>query len=322
MVQQRKNMVWLFVAIGSYTLLAITSLIDKFLLSGPLSDAKLYAFYVGILSSAAFLFLLFGIWAQPSIWVILIGIAAGAAQIYGSYFYLSALRHLEASRAVPIIGSLVPIFGFFLTVMVSGGQAILSPQELAGFVFLIAGGWLIMARGVSIRNDGLRYVLPASFLFALTVILAKLVYLSLSEVTGNLWGFLPLSFANGFLVMSFGSVMAALTFLLSGPVRKTVFGHHSVKKEAKPSFLFFSGQLLGAAAFLLQSFSVSIAPQANVPVINAMAGVQYVFLFFFSMVLSIFFPGIIKEKNDSVSIIQKAVAIVLIMGGLAIFTLK
>ena len=315
-------MVWLFVAICSYILLAITSLIDKVLLSGSLSDARLYAFYVGILSSAAFLLLFFGIWASPSPWAIMVGITAGAAQIYGSFFYLSALRRLEASRAVPIIGSLVPIFGFFLTALVSGGREILTPQELAGFILLILGGWLIMARGVSFKNGGLYYVLPASFLFALTVILSKLVYLHLSGVEGDLFGFLPLSFANGFLLMSFGSVLAALTFLLSDNVRKTAFGHQSVKKEAKPNLLFFIGQLLGAAAFLLQSFSVSIAPQADVPVINAMAGVQYMFLFFFSIIISFFFPGIIKEKNDSVSIIQKTFAIILIMGGLAIFTLN
>ena len=315
-------MTWLIVAICSYILLAITSLIDKVLLSGSLSDAKLYAFYVGILSSAAFILLFFGIWANPSIFVVFLGISAGAAQIYGSYFYLSALRQLEASRAVPIIGSLVPIFGFFLSALVSGGRAVLSSQELVGFILLILGGWLIMARGVSIKNGGLHYVVQASFLFALTVILSKLVYLRLSNVEGNLFGFLPLSFANGFLLMSFGSVLAALTFLASDSVRKTVFGHHSVKKEAKPRSLFFIGQMLGAAAFLLQSFSVSIAPQASVPVINAMAGVQYVFLFFFSMLVSFSFPGIIKEKNDSVSIIQKAVAIFLIMGGLAIFALN
>lgn len=315
-------MAWLMVAICSYILLAVTSLIDKILLSGPLSDAKLYAFYVGILSSAAFLLLFFNIWAGPSATVIALGIAAGAAQIYGSYFYLSALRRLEASRAVPIVGSLVPVFAFFLTALVSGGRAILSPQEFAGFALLIFGGWLIMARSVSLKNGGLYFVLPASFLFALTVILSKLVYLRLSGVEGDLWGFLPLSFANGFLLMSFGSVLAALTFLLSGNVRRTVFGHPGAQKESRPKSLFFFGQILGAAAFLLQSFSVSIAPQASVPVINAMAGVQYVFIFLFSLVISFFSPGLIREKNDSVSIIQKAVAVIIIMGGLAIFTLK
>jgi len=318
-------MAWLIVAVCSYILLAVTSLIDKILLSGPLSNPKLYAFYVGILSSFAFLVPLsalfapgilislggdpYQVWSVPGWNLLLIGMASGAAQIYGSFFYLAALQRLEASRAVPIIGCLVPVFGFFLTAAVSGGTAVLGTRELAGFILLIAGGWLIMARGVSIKDGGLHYVLQASFLFALAVILSKLVYLEAP-------------FVNGFPLMALGSVFAALTFLFSGTVRKTVFGHHSIDKNSRPNLLFFCGQIMGAAAFLLQSFSVSLAPQASVPVINAMAGVQYIFLFLFSMLASFFFPGKIKEATDTNSIIQKALAISLIMAGLAIFALN
>jgi len=302
-------MIWLYIAIGSYILLAVTSLIDKILLNGSISNPKLYAFYVGILSSIAFLFLPFGIWTNPGPLLFLTGAAAGMAQIYGSYFYLSALQRFEASRTVPMIGSLVPIFGFFLTVAVSGGQAILGQKEFAGFFLLIAGGWLIMASGFFIKKSGLALVMLASFLFASSVVLAKLVYLQLP-------------FINGFLLMAFGSVAAALSFLLSRGVRKIVFGHRSVKKESRPNILFFTGQLMGGAAFLLQSFAVSLAPQANVPVINAMAGIQYVALFIFSIILSLFFPRLLKEKNDSASILQKSFAITLIMIGLVIFALN
>jgi len=72
---------WLLVALISYIILAVTSLIDKILLSGPLSDAKIYAFYIGILSSAAFLLLFFDVWGYPTLSTILLGITAGIAQI-------------------------------------------------------------------------------------------------------------------------------------------------------------------------------------------------------------------------------------------------
>jgi hypothetical protein len=303
------GMLWLFVAVGSYILLALTALIDKILLGGPLSNPKLYAFYVGILSAAAFFLLPFGMWVNPAPLLLLTGAAAGAAQIYGSYFYLSALGRFEASRVVPIIGSLVPIFGFFLTALVSGGTAVLGTKELAGFFLLIAGSWLIMAGGFSFKKNGLFSIGTASLLFALSVVLAKLVYLQLQ-------------FFNGFLLMAFGSVAAALSFLLDGEVRKTVFGHHTVKKNARPKFLFFAGQAMGGIAFMMQSFAVSQAPQASVPVINAMAGIQYVALFLFSIGISFVHPGILKEKVNSGAVVQKAAAIALIMLGLAIFALN
>ena len=87
-------MLWLSIALGSYILLAVASLVDKILLGGAISNPKLYAFYVGILSSASFLFLPFGVWATPAPLVLFTGMAAGMAQIYGSYFYFSALKHL------------------------------------------------------------------------------------------------------------------------------------------------------------------------------------------------------------------------------------
>lgn len=319
-------MTWLFIAVLSYILLAVTSLIDKFLLGGSLSNPKLYAFYIGALSAAAFLFLPFGIWANPSPLLFLTGVAAGMAQIYGSYFYLSALQRFEVSRTVPMIGSLVPIFGFFLTAAVSGGTAILGFRELAGFFMLIAGSWLMMAKGFPIKINSLASISMASFLFALSVVLAKLVYLQLPDQTGPLpAAFLGIDissylvFLRGFLLMAFGSVLAALTFFLSDDVRKTVFGRRAAKKSARPNALFFSGQAMGGVAFLLQNFAVSLAPQASVPVINAMAGIQYMFLFFFSVILSLRFPRLLNEKTTGGAILQKTAAIALIIIGLAIF---
>jgi hypothetical protein len=323
-------MFWLTVAIFSYILLAAASLIDKFLLSGPLSNPKIYAFYIGVLSSVALLLLPFGIWTGPRMEIILVGIIAGFSQIYGSYFYLSTLKHLEVSRAVPIIGSLVPIIGFFLTALISGGAAVLSPHELAGFFLLIAGSWLIMAKGFKIQKNGLQFVFPASFLFALTVVLSKLVYLYLPqpEKLSNVV-FFGINFSSfvlflsGFVLLAFGSMLAAATFLFSENVRKILFHHHhlEIEKHSRPNFLFFAGQGIGGIAFILQSFAVSLAPQASVPVVNALAGIQYVFLFIFSAALSLFFPSVLKEKNTFGVIIQKTIAIFMIISGLLIFTL-
>jgi hypothetical protein len=302
-------MLWLLVAVSSYILLAVTSLIDKVLLSGKLTDPKLYAFYIGILTAAAFLLLPFGVLAPVAPAIFFLGMVAGMTQIYGSYFYLAALGRFEASRVVPLIGSLVPIFGFFLTALVSGGAAVLSSWEFAGFLLLIAGGWLIMADHVSIKKKSLGLIFLAALFFALTVVVAKLVYLRLP-------------FLNGFILIAFGSATAAVTFLLSKNVRRVVFGKHSADYKGKPNFLFFFGQGLGGAAFLLQSFAVSLAPQASVPVINAMAGVQYVFLFFFAALLSLRLPDLVKEKMTRAVFVQKTAAIILIMAGLAIFALN
>ncbi len=299
-------MVWLFVALGAYFLLAGAALIDKFLLAGKLDDPKIYAFYVGILSSAAFLLLPFGFWGDPPPLVFVFGIAAGASQIFGCYFYFSALKKMEAARAVPAVGSLVPIAAFFLTALASGGEAVLTQNELAGFFLLIAGGWMITAKGFLPSKIGLRSIFLAAFLFASNVVLAKLVYLQMP-------------FLKGFLLMAFGSTTAAMGFLFFKSVRRAVFSLKGGHKQGQPNLLFFFGQTMGGSAFLLQSLAVSLAPQANVPVINALAGAQYVFIFIFSLFLAKHFPKVFIRKKSPTVLAQKIIAILLIIIGLVIF---
>ena len=295
-------------ALAAFSLFAAMALIDKFLLSEKIGDPRIYAFYVGILSSAALALLPFGFWSHPAPAVFAWAFLAGAAQIYGNFFYFSALKRMEAARAVPVVGSLAPIAAFFLTAAVSGGAAVLSQKEMAGFFLLIAGGWMIMARGISIKKEAILFVLAAPLFFAANTVAAKLVYLQLP-------------FLNGFLLMAFGSVAAAITFLASKSVRRTVFSFRRAGQRAKgkPGGLFFLGQALGASAFLLQSFAVSLAPQASVPAINAMAGVQYGLIFIFSLFLARRWPEIFGARLAPADLVQKIAAILLIAAGLAIF---
>jgi hypothetical protein len=80
------------------------------------------------------------------------------------------------------------------------------------------------------------------------------------------------------------------------------------------------GQGLGGAAFLTQSFAVFLAPQASVPAINAMAGVQYVLIFIFSLVLARRWPGVFAVKITPADLAQKIIAILLIAAGLAVLS--
>ena len=46
---------WIFLALISYLVLAVASLVDKYLLFGPLQNPKTYVFYVGMLGGVIFL---------------------------------------------------------------------------------------------------------------------------------------------------------------------------------------------------------------------------------------------------------------------------
>lgn len=61
-------------------------------------------------------------------------------------------------------------------------------------------------------------------------------------------------------------------------------------------FFIIFNQFLGGMAVVLQNLAIALAPLASVAIINALAGVQYAFLFILTTVISIYFPNIIKEK--------------------------
>ena len=75
-------------------------------------------------------------------------------------------------------------------------------------------------------------------------------------------------------------------------------------------------------ANVLQNWAISLAPLVYIAVINALQGVQYVFLLIFAVLLSVKFPQILREEISGNIIFQKAVAILVIALGLAILTIK
>ena len=303
-------MIWLLVAIFAYFILAIASLFDKYLLGGSLSNPKIYAFYVGILGSLAFLLIPLGFFIFPGNFFLLVfALLAGSCQILGIYFYFESLKKFEPSRVIPAIGGMQPLFSFGMTWFFGGGKEILDAWQIIGFFLMVAGSVIIVYEQKAFGLKSLRFAVLAAFLFAVALVLSKFVYLAMS-------------FVSGFLMISFGSVSTSLMFLVSKEVRKEAFKGLGLAKNKKTAALFFANQAGGALAFILQSFAVSLAPLALVAVINALAGVQYVFVFLFSLLLSLYFPKIIREKISKKIILQKSFAIILIAFGLAILAQK
>jgi hypothetical protein len=174
---------------------------------------------------------------------------------------------------------------------------------------MVAGSVAIVYDPIAWNFKSFKLGALAAFLYALAVVLAKTVYTRMA-------------FFPGFILISIGSVATALFFLVSKEVRKEAFQIKGPKRPAGTTALFFSNQALGASAFVLQSYAISLAPFALVAMINALAGVQYIFLFLFSTLVSVYFPKLIKENISRKAIVQKCFAIVLIALGLSILALK
>jgi len=294
-------MSWLIIIISAYFLFALVSLGDKYLLKGP-PNPKIYAFYVGVLGILALLLAPFVGFSIPGILGILFCLLAGTMYVFAILGVYEGLEKFEASRIIPAIGGFTPLFIFGLIYLFSGGKEILGLKEIIAFILLILGSVFVTWNPLKkFSFKSLQISAVTAFLFALSFVLTKYVYLILPFWTGFIW-------------IRISAFLIALFFIFFKEVRKEIFSKKSsFNKKTSAFFLFNQG--VGAGAFILQNWAIALAGLAYLSIISALQGVQYVFLFILTML-------ILKEGLSKKVILQKFFAIILIGLGLTILGLK
>ena len=131
-----------FYALIAYTLFAGATVADKYLLSRPIPDARVYAFYTGILSPFVVLLIPFSDFVIPNIIYISLSVLAGVFFMLALYLFFTALRIGEVSRVGISAGGLVPFFTLLFVYVAS--EELPSSPELIAFSLLAGGGLIIM----------------------------------------------------------------------------------------------------------------------------------------------------------------------------------
>lgn len=290
------NYIW--IAVAAYLLFALNGVIDKFLLTKAVRHPAAYAFYIGITGFLTWFLAPFGLkWISfPDLIVAIIG---GASFVVALYFLYAATQMTSISRLLPIEGGLVPVFTLILAYLILGER--LNPLQLAAFAFLVGGSILI-----SFKHDrkgwhpkALGHAVIAAFLFAVSLTLTKYIFDQSNFVSGLVWTRL------GFLVVS-------LCMLIPKKTRQHIF---SAPKQVSSGnkLLYYGARLTGGLAGLLQNYAIAIG---SVTIVNALQGSQYALLLVMTLVLSKYYPKILKENNEPKILAQKITAIVLISTGL------
>lgn len=315
-------MPWLIVAIFAYLILAVVFLVDKYLLTSSIPNPRVYAFYVGTLGILILVLVPFVGFYVPEKSQIVLSLLAGAVFVYGLFWFYKTLQLFEASRVVPAIGGLAPLFTFGLIYLFSWGREVLSFLEITAFIFLIAGSVLITLQKEKLTNlKSLKFSVLTAFLLSLSFVLTKYVYLAQP-------------FWNGFIWKTIGGFLTALCFFIIFPeIRKEIFRKftpHRICSGAErkrfpkgTAVVFLANQAAGAGAALLQNWAIFLAPLAYIAFINALQGIQYAFLLLFAAFLSFTKPfwaerAGLKEEISREIIFQKICAILLIGAGLAL----
>ncbi len=296
---------WILLALAGHLANAVAFLIDKALLNATLKHSATYAALIGTTSLLGLLFLPF-VNEWPDAGLLVYCAAFGITFVLALWGFFEALKQGEASRVVPVVGSLVPLFTLmgayvFFTERLTADQTI-------GFVLLLAATW-VLARGKTTKrltNRTLLICVLSAVLFAVASLFGKYV-------------FDRMDFAGAFVV---SRLFAAATGVLIG------FFHIGAQKEIREFLRPKSattqrtslawpviGQLFGGMGFIM----VHLAIKGGSPsIVNALQAVQYG-----SIVLVAWFGGhrirkLLKEERTPQVMLVKTGAILAIGLGLAL----
>lgn len=294
---------WLFFALLSPIFYGVTNFIEKFLIDKKVKDPIIVVAFAGVPAFlVAFFILLINGFPIISFQNLLLIVLSGVFLELYLVPYFMALSVEDASRVVPLF-QLIPVFILVFSFLFLGET--LNTSQLVGFLFIFVGAIIIGAK----REDGkifrlrkaIYLMLLSGFLFSITAILFKFVV-----VNESFWE----TIAYQFLGISLGALL-----LLTVPKYKERVFHDAKHAGPKIWGLLTLNYMFALIAQASLGFAYLLAPVALVSVIGS---TQPLFVLIYGVILSIWFPHIIKEDLQKSTILVKLAAIILIIIGVSI----
>jgi drug/metabolite transporter (DMT)-like permease len=289
-----------FLAVIPPFLDSIANYLDKFLLSKYNLHYRFLTLYSGFFAFITGIFvLLFTGLASINIFSAFILLSSGFLGIFYLFFYFKALTYGEGSR----VGSLfqfIPVLVLFLSFIFLGEKLLL--KQYLGSLFIIVAGVLL-----SIQKERRKFfTLNKSFwcmLLSCTFSAFVYVLFKLGVQSVGFWRSLPYE--------GFGAGLATLTLIVSHP-------HFIEFKKEK----FFTKKIMIALTIVelitrisryILFFVLTMLPAS---LVSIFLGFQPFFLLIIGIVLSVWFPHILKEVVTKKTLSIKVISVLLLFVGI------
>jgi uncharacterized membrane protein len=248
----------IFVIFGQFLNASIV-LIDKYIMTKtPVTNPGVYAFYVSIISGAVLFMLPFGIVKMPNVYTLGMSAILGYTFVLSITLLFASLKKAHATDVVAWLTVVSTITVFVLSFFFLNEE--LPPRFLYSLPFLLLG--MTLVGHFRFHAESFLLLLMAGFLFGLSAVLIKILFLNVSFVDGFFWSRL-------------GNAIAGLSLLLIPAVRKNITST-SKQVSHSHSFLIFLNRVLGGVAFLSILYAINLG---SVSVVNALGSLQFVFVF-------------------------------------------
>lgn len=296
----------IFFAILSPAIFGVNNFIDKFLLEKNNISPIVMTIYGGIFACFAgvLVFIFTGYYPIDAKSFIII-VASGFLTTMYLFPYYKALSLDETSNVVPLF-QFYPIFVLILSFFLLKEQ--FSLIQYFGCALIVGAGFLLSVEKVDRKIFRLRksfyYMMLSCLLFAVAQILYKFGV----EVV-PFWNTLPYE--------AFGIAVGALTVALyKGNFNQFI---HETKKFKRRVFVFlFLNEFVYILARYTGYFALSLL---SVGIVSIIAGLQPLFVLIYGIILSIWFPYILKEVVTKKTVSLKLFSIfIIIIGSYFIFS--
>lgn len=297
-------MTWILIAAAAPLLYAIANHTDKYLIERYFKGGEVGSFII-FSSVFSILILPFIAFFRPEVLSFgitnsLILLGNGCLIVFSLILYFYALGEDEASVVIPFYQT-IPIFSYILAFFILHEK--LNLIQIIASLAIITGAFILSFRledGVyKFRKKVVIYMLTASLLYAINGVIFKMV-----AVDAGFW-------ASTFWEQSGKVILGILIFIFIRSYREQ-FIHVLKMNKASILSLNLMNESVTLSADLLLAFASLLAPIALVMTMNSF---QPFFVLVIGIIMAILFPRHFKESLSKKHLIQKILAIALIIAG-------
>lgn len=302
---------WIILAVGAQFILAVVSLVDKYIVTGAKETPRPFAYaYVTCLMSGASIVIyafsglpipLEGVHFPdirnitfPTLTVVAFSFLAAYTFFYALLSLFSALRDADTSDVIPVVGAVSALCTFGLSYAFLGAR--LSPNFLVGLL-LLAFGTFVMSHLRFTWQIGLR-TLHAGLFFGLHYVTFK----GLLDIT---------TFDNAFFWSRIGFVAVALSLLMVPEYLERIQSQVKLADSKSTILVVINKILAGIGSILI----LKATELGDASVVQALGGLQFVFI----LIIGVFFirkrSHKFGERVTGAEILHKSVSIALITLG-------
>jgi len=295
---------WLLFAFSGPILWAASTHIDKYLVEKYFKHSSTAVLMV-FTSIIGVVMLPFIWWFDPSVWsfsplAIGVMVASGIFYMGSMLFYLQALQTQEASEIAPLF-QLSVVWGYLLSFFVLHETLTL---------LQLGGGLLILLGALSLSFDSSLHLRKFKARFVILMLLCTFV-LALSSVIFKFF-----AVRDEYWSTTFWTYVGEALFgvaLLCVPAYWQQFTHLFRRNPGAVIGVNAANELINLGGGLGVRYALVLAPLA---LVQAISSTTTLFVFFFGVLLSLFFPSLGRENLSARNLIQKGIAALLVAIGI------